>query len=217
MFYAIDNDKLTVESVSKLGEDLAAYTLDNELTLALTVVNEADDLSLNFTVEELTSFHSYLQGLDEFEDVKTANFDDEDDAAEACMELLEEHQSLFPKFTKTLGAKMLKAGAKTEPEGGSDKPTTKGKVTKERAPSKRITLDNDDTLVVVSGKCKKGSILDTIVNAINEEMLESVGEVLTYITENHIIPKTGELADMKFAEHNVKYFLKEGKISTEIV
>lgn len=214
MFYAIDNDSMKVESTSKLGEDLANYVLTNELTLALTVVEEEDDLSLNFTISELIMLHAYLQSLDEFEDVKTVNFDSEEDGASACWKMLEEYQDDFPKFTPALGKKLLKQATKQS----SDKPKPSGKqtakVTKDSAPRTRVTLNNDDSLTVVDGKCKQGSILHTIVVAIDDEFCETVSEVLDYIVANHVIPKTGELADMKFAEHNVKYFLKQGKIST---
>ena len=217
MFYAIDNDQLDVESVSIKGEDLASYIVNNDLTLALSLITEEDDLSLNFTVEELTSIYNNLETNNNLDHTKDKEFESEEDAARACWDSLEEYQNEFKKFTVALGKKMLKSANSKSAEDNLAKPDAKVANKPKSAPNPRIKLNNDDILVVVNGKCKKGSILDTIVNAIDEEMLETVGEVLEYITTNHIIPKTGELADMKFAEHNIKYFLKEGKISTEIV
>ena len=78
-----------------------------------------------------------------------------------------------------------------------------------------MKLEGDEGIVIVDGKCKKGSILDTIVTAINVEMCDSAQEIADYITANHVIPKTGELADEKFAWHNIKYFIKQGKLEID--
>lgn len=201
MFYAIDNDKLMVESISENGEELASYILDNDLSLALTLVSEPDELVLSFTMEEMAVIYGHIAG-------NPPDFEDEDHAAALAFRQLDLNQEEFPVFTETLGRKLLKQGEKSDPQ-----PSAKG--VKKRAPSKRISLNYEDALSVVDGKCKSGSILDTIVKAIDEDMCETVGDVVEYITENHIIPKTGELADIKFAEHNIKYFLKQGKLEIE--
>lgn len=214
MFYAIDFDSRTVESKSEQGEDLAAYVLDNELTLAVALVGSEDELCLSFSLAEMQDLHNNIQAMDEFYEGSPKEFESEEEAAEACWKILEEYQDDFPKFTPALGKKLLKQAAKQT----SDKPKPAGnktaKTTKEAAPRTRVTLNRDDSLTVVDGKCKQGSILHTIVVAIDDEFCETVGDVLDYIVANHVIPKTGELADMKFAEHNVKYFIKQGKIST---
>jgi len=214
MFYAIDFDSRTVESKSEQGEDLAAYVLDNDLTLAISLVDSEDELCLSFSLGEMQDLHNNIQLMDTFFEGKHPVFADEEEAAEACWKILEEYQDDFPKFTPALGKKLLKQATKQS----SDKPKPAGKqtakVSKESTPRTRVTLNNDDSLTVVDGKCKQGSILHTIVVAIDDEFCETVGDVLDYIVANHVIPKTGELADMKFAEHNIKYFLKQGKIST---
>lgn len=81
--------------------------------------------------------------------------------------------------------------------------------------SSRVSLNQTDIVTVVDSKCKKGSILSTIVSAVEEELCETVEEVISYITENHILPKSGELADKNYAIHNIKYFVKQGKITLE--
>lgn len=209
MFYAIDNDTLTVESISEKGEDLASYIMDNELDLAVTLIDNEDELCLNFTLKEMTGLYNNLMKLDELE-FKPVNFVNEEDAAEACMGLLNEHESIFPKFTKSLGKKLLK----TSSPDTKVKSNTKAKQSTKSSPRVKITLNYDDTLTVVDGKCKSGSILDTIVTAIDDELCDTISEVVDYIISNHVIPKTGELADVKFAEHNIKYFLKQGKLTT---
>jgi len=210
MFYAIDYDSRTVESKSEQGEDLASYVLDNKLTLAIAIVDSEDELCLSFSLNEMQDLYNNVQSLDDFFEGNPKEFKSEEDAAQACWKILEEFQDDFQKYTPSLGKKLLKQSS-TEP-----KTTTKQTATKviKKATSARITLNMEDTLTVVDGKSKQGSILSTIVKAIDDELCETVGEVLLYITTNHVIPKTGELADMKFAEHNIKYFLKQGKISS---
>ena len=208
MFYAIDFDTRTVESKSEDGEDLAAYVLDNDLSSAIALVDSEDELALSFSLKELTELHENITMDDD-------QFGSEEEAATACWKALEEASSDFPKFTKALGKKLLNQAPKQSVSTPKAKTDTKPKAVKNSAPQARVKLNNDDTLTVLDGKCKKGSILDTIVTAIDDDLCESVGEVLDYITSNHVIPKTGELADMKFASHNVKYFIKQGKLSAE--
>ena len=208
MFYAIDFDTRNVESKSEDGEDLAAYVLDNDLSSAIALVDSEDELALSFSLKELTDLHENITMDDD-------QFGSEEEAATACWKALEEASADFPKFTKVLGKKLLNQGAKPPSSKPKAKGDTKPKAAKNSAPRTRVKLNNDEILTVVDAKCKKGSILDTIVVAINDEFCESVGEVLDYIVANHTIPKTGELADMKFAEHNVKYFIKQGKIVAE--
>lgn len=206
MFYAIDFDTRTVESKSKDGEDLAAYVLDNELTLAVALVDSEDELCLQFSLDEMIDLYEGLT-------LERKEFDgDENKAASACWEALEEEQDSFPNFTKALGKKLLKGAAKRTSD--STKPAAKqtAKPSKEAAPRTRIKLDGDSELQVIDGKCKSGSILHTIVTAIDDEMCTTVSEVIDYITSNHVIPKTGDLADDKFANHNIKYFVKQGKL-----
>jgi hypothetical protein len=214
MFYAIDFDSLTVESKSEQGEDLAVYVLDNELTLAIALVDSEDELCLTFLLTEMQGLHNNIQAMDEFYEGSPKEFKSEEEAAEACWKILEEYQDYFPKFTPALGKKLLKQAAKQPSDKAKPAAKKTTKATKEAAPRTRVTLNRDDSLTVVDGKCKSGSILNTIVTAIDDELCETVGDVLDYIVAKHVIPKTGELADMKFAEHNVKYFLKQGNIST---
>lgn len=209
-YYAIDFDSRSVESKSEEGEDLASYVLDNNLTLAIALVSSEDELCLEMSLGEMQDLYANLT-LDDKE------FDSEESAAKACWSALEEESETFPKFTPALGKKLLKQAAKRSSDATVNKGEGKAKKpsqAKQGAPKARIKLDMSATLTVIDGKCKSGSILHTIVKAIDEELCGSVQEVLDYIVANHVIPKTGELADIKFAEHNVKYFLKQGKIST---
>jgi len=131
--------------------------------------------------------------------IKPRGFDSEIDTAKFCWETMQAEQDSIPNLTKSKTPSKNKTAKNTasKPQG------------------KRMQLDYNDELTVLEGKCKSGSILGTIVRAIDEEMCSTVGEVVEYITENHIIPKTGELADVKFAEHNIKYFVKQEKLAME--
>lgn len=208
MFYAIDFDSLTVESKSKQGEDIASYVLENDLSLAVALIDSDDELCLQFSLDEMEVLYENLTSE------KDAVGDDEESASRLCWEALEAHQEDFPEFTTKLAKKLLKQSPETKV--AKPKPKTNSPTKAKDSPSRtRVSLDLDSSLTIVEGKCKKGSILHTIVLSVEDELCDTVGEVLDYIVNNHIIPKTGELADMKFAEHNVKYFIKQGKINAE--
>ena len=211
MNYVIDFDSLTVESKSQDDELLAEYILDNKLTMAVTLVSEEDDLSLNFTLGELTTLYINLDPLDSH----VPNMKDEDHAAELCWNALNKIQDDFPTFTKKLGTKLVKSAGNQPSEATKTKSNTNSNPSK-KAPSKpRTKLNMDDDLIVNNPKCKSGSILHTIVIAIEDELCGTVGEVMEYIISNHKIPKTGELADEKYAAHNIKYFVNKGVLSME--
>ena len=208
MFYAIDFDSLTVESKSEQGEDIANYILENDLSLAVALVDSSDELCLQFSLSEMNNL------LENICEVDVALVDDEELLADVVWETLEGSKDNFPEFNPKLAKKLLKQSPETKvvkPNVKTNRPTK----AKNSPPRTRVSLDLDSSLTIVEGKCKKGSILHTIVLAVEDELCDTVGEVLDYIVNNHIIPKTGELADMKFAEHNVKYFIKQGKINVE--
>lgn len=208
MNYLIDFDFLTVECKTEESESVNKYIDDNNLRLALALIHNEDELVIRFTLQEIIELYNNINPANH-----KPNMADEDHAARLCWGLIENMQDDFPTFTVAFGKKLAKGSEKSTkgtPEISSHK-------SEKSVPTKRISLNKDDVLVVVDGKCKQGSILSTIVTAIDEEFCETVGEVLDYIVANHIIPKTGDLADIKFAEHNVKYFLKQGKIYTDIL
>jgi hypothetical protein len=208
MFYAIDFDSLTVESKSEQGEGIADYILENDLSLAVALIDSSDELCLQFSLNEMNDLHKNICETD------VDLIDDEELLADVVWEILEESKDNFPEFSPKLAKKLLKQSP--EAKVTKPKPKTNSPTKAKDSPSRtRVNLDLDSSLTIVEGKCKKGSILHTIVLAVEEELCDTVGEVLDYIVNNHIIPKTGELADMKFAEHNVKYFIKQGKINAE--
>ena len=208
MFYAIDFDSLSVESKSEQGEDIANYILENDLSLAVALVDSSDELCLQFSLSEMNNL------LENICEVDVALIDDEELLADVVWETLEEYKDNFPEFNPKLARKLLKQSPEAKVVKSKVKTNSPTKA-KNSPPSTRVSLDLDSSLTIVEGKCKKGSILHTIVLAVEDELCDTVGEVLDYIVNNHIIPKTGELADMKFAEHNVKYFIKQGKINAE--
>lgn len=211
MFYAIDFDTRSVESKSTDGELLAAYVLDNDLTLAVAIVDSVDELVLQFDLQEMTDLYENLT-------MERVEFKSEKDASEYCWLALNDTQDDIPNYSVTLGKKLVKnANSKRDSGKTAKAPAKKQKRSAESqgASRNRIKLDYDSELIVVEGKCKQGSILHTIVTAIDDEMCSTIKEVIDYITSNHIIPKTGELADVKFAEHNIKYFVKKGNLSIE--
>lgn len=196
MYYLLNFNTLTVELKTEDQTKGQKYIDDNDLDLGVALIDSEDELVLQFTLDELTGLADNM--CDKTES-KKQDFDNEEDAAKFCWEWLEFEQDSIPNLTKG------KAPSKNKDAKNPVK----------RSTGKRMQLDYNDEVQVLEAKAKSGSILDTIVRAIDEEMCSTVGEVVEFITENHIIPKTGELADVKFAEHNIKYFIKQGKISVE--
>lgn len=214
MNYLIDYDTRQVECKSEDSEPLEKYIKDNSLELAVTLISEEDDLIMEMSLKEMSDVFNNLSE-------RPRKFESEEEAAELVFSMLEAHQQDFPDFTPALGKKLLQAGDKRSSDSAKGKPaSTKPKPAKattgaSNVPQKRLKLEGDEGIVIVDGKCKKGSILDTIVTAINVEMCDSAQEIADYITANHVIPKTGELADEKFAWHNIKYFIKQGKLEID--
>ena len=206
MFYCIDHDTSQVESKSETRDLLDKY-LEDLSPGFVVIVESADELCLEFSFDRLKLLAQNV-GVERIPEA-------EDELADRIWDALEANANQYPKFTAALGKKLLSG---SEPK---DKPASGAKPAKTKAAPKtssggsRAKLDLDTPLFVVDGKCKSGSILATIVSAIDDELCGTVGEVVDHITANHVIPKTGELADEKFAHHNIKYFLKQGKLSNE--
>jgi len=93
MFYAIDFDSLNVDVKSEFKTQIARYIKDNELELAVCIVANVDELTLNFTLHEMQDLYSNLGS-------KSKIFNEEDEAANAVLNLLNEHQSQFKKCSK---------------------------------------------------------------------------------------------------------------------
>lgn len=203
MNYAIDNDSLRVLVKHESKEVLGSFVEDNSLELAISIVSSPDDLELEFTLKEVMSIGINL-GMNE-------RLIPEDEASLRVFGAIRDVENDIPDFS----IKKAKKQFRISEERSSDKteeihePAPK----KEKAPRKKVEYDFDAEVKLIDGKCKSGSILATIVTAIEEEFCSTLGEVRAYILENHVIPKTGELADEKFADHNIKYFLSQGKIS----
>lgn len=153
MFYAIDFDTRSVESKSTDGELLAAYVLDNELTLAVAIIDSEDELCLQFSLNEMQELSNNLGGNKEYKE--------EEEAAEWCWRLLEQSQDDFPKFTASLGKKLLKAAARRCKDSPSK--STEGKATKAprkpRASSKPTGKRPTDATVLTLGTQPKESTL----------------------------------------------------------
>jgi len=214
MNFLIDNDTRMVECKCKDRTTLEAYIEDNGLELAVTVVGEQEDLIMDMSFDEVNAlFHNYAENKRKFKD--------EDEAATFCWDMMVSHADNIKDYTPALGKKLLQAGKSRSSDNAKPATTASAKPVKadskatNKPVNKRVKLEDSDVLAVIDGKCKKGSILHTIVTAIEVELCETVEEVTEYITANHVIPKTSELADTKFADHNIKYFVKQGKISAE--
>jgi len=214
MNFLIDYDTRSVQCKSSDTDLLAAYVKDNGLEMAVAIISGEDDFLMEMSFSEVNGlFHNISDNKRKFEN--------EEDAAKFCWSLLQTEEDEFPEFTAKLGKKLLQDAAKLQKDKAvpnptaSKKPPAKATTGAEKPTAKKVKLEGSEEILVIDGKCKSGSILHTIVTAIETELCETAEEIAGYITTNHIIPKTGELADEKFAWHNIKYFIKQGKLSAE--
>lgn len=205
MNYAIDNDSLRVISKSENKEVLDTFVEDNSLELAISIVSSPDNLELNFTVKELKVIAEEVVGKSNFED---------EELPIRILQALELED--IPEFS----IKKAKKQFRISEERSSDKleeihEKAPKKEPKKEPKSSKKTYNDDQPISVVDTKCKSGSILATIVTAIEDELCSTIGEVKNYIMMNHVIAKTGDLADEKFANHNIRYFISQGKLKLE--
>jgi hypothetical protein len=174
MFYAIDFDTRSVESKSTDGEILAAYIIDNDLTMAVALVDSEDELCLQFSLGEMQELSKNLGGNKEYES--------DEQAAEWCWRLLEQSQDDFPKFTNALGKKLLKAAArrcKDSPSkstsGNAAKPARKPRTSSKPA-GKRPT---DATVLTLGKQPKETTVLFKVWQTVEDNLGDmSIGDIV---------------------------------------
>lgn len=174
MFYAIDFDTRSVESKSTDGEILAAYILDNDLTMAVALVGSEDELCLQFSLKEMQELSNNLGGDKEYES--------DEQAAEWCWRLLEQWQDDFPKFTTTLGKKLLKAAARRNKDtdsGNTDasktEPARKLRTSSKPA-GKRPT---DATVLTLGNRPRDTTVLYKVWRTVEDNLGDmSIGDIV---------------------------------------
>jgi hypothetical protein len=211
MHYLIDFDSRSVEFKSEDFVILQDYIQTNKLELALVIVSSAKDVFEYLSFEEMKDLYSTLT-LDEGEWDNSDNLQPSID----CWQALEEYQNDFPVFRASKGKKALKSRAvNDDPVVKTKTETAKAAKPAKRLRTPKIDLDMGQELLVVDGKSKAGSILNTIATAIEDEMCGSVQEVVDYIVANHIKGKSGDPADISYAVRSIKDLIKMGKLSLE--
>lgn len=187
MFYVIDYDTRKPESKSKDEEELATYILDNGFESAVALVSAADDLTLNFNLKELQGLADNLGSLD--------SYTDEDEAAEAVMELLETAD--IPVFSARLAKKLLKEHRKNYkdtpealggPTGGGavtqDEAEVKPKKRRQKTTSKPASRASDDSAVSVGEAPKEGTKLFEIWKLVDDNLGEAtMSELISLAAE----------------------------------
>ena len=105
MNFLIDYDTLSVQCVSDNISELEQYVTDNSLDLAVTIISEEDDLLMEMSVKEITElYHNNSE--------QARKFTNEEEAAEFCWSCLQSKLDDFPKYTKSLGKRLLKEADK---------------------------------------------------------------------------------------------------------
>lgn len=116
-----------------------------------------------------------------------------------AQELLREEQAEAPV------AKPVKAPKAT-------KKTTPAKAAKAAPVATGSRFDLTQTVEIVKGDPKDGSIEATIFTAVRDDLCSTVAELVDYIVSNHKRPRSGLGVDTNYAIHNIKWFARKGHI-----
>ena len=172
MQYLIDFDTRSVEAKGEDGEVLASYILDNDLNIAVALIDSESELISQFSLPELQELYNNL--ADDHGE-RARSFDNEDDAAEFIWLALENNQSSLPTFTQSLGKKLLKAGksrSKDTVEPTSTKPKRERKV-------KSSTRVKDDTMVCLGAEPKSGTLPHIVWSIVDDNLGEmSIADII---------------------------------------
>lgn len=115
---------------------------------------------------------------------------------------------------EVLQAERAKANAKAEPVKAAKPAKAKkaAKATKTEPATTGSRFDLTQTITIVKGEPKEGSIEHSLFAAINEGLCTTVGEVVEYITTNHKRPRSDQNVDAHYAIHNIKWFVRKGHL-----
>ncbi len=172
MNYSIDFDSRSVESKSEDGELLAGYILDNKLELAVALVSSEEELLLQFSLNELQDLYNNLASK---YDERAREFENEDEAAEFVWSTLENNQSEFPKFTQSLGKKLIRAANKGRKDDTEDKPT---RPKRQRKPSTG-SRPTDTSIVCLGTQPKENTLPRSVWDIVDDNLGEmSIGEIV---------------------------------------
>lgn len=171
MNFLIDYDTRLVECKSADREELEKYIADNDLQMATTIISEEDDFLMEMSLEEVSDlFHNYSS--------RPRKFENEEEAAEVTFALLQSRADDFPKYTKQLGKKLLKAGEKRSTDKGTTKPTASTK-----APAKKPS-GSDSGEAKPKRKRKKSYIGSTFTVGLEEPMKGRHTRIVSFIEDN---------------------------------
>ena len=221
MHYLIDFDTRSVQCKSADREPLEEYIQDNSLEMAVYIASEASDIEMEMSLDEINEL--YVNLAHGSEDRKFKRFESEEDGSEAVYGYLEDNADDYPKYTKALGKRLLKAGntdtedkpAPAAKVNKRDTPEARAKAEEKRLPYNRFKLKGDEHVIVVDKHCKKGSIAYTIITAIEDAMCSTVDEIVEYVIANHTMARSGKTPDRKYALHNIVYFVKQGRLEID--
>lgn len=175
MLYSIDFDSRSVEAKSEDGELLASYIIDNKLDLAVALVSSEEELVLQFSLKELQDLYNNL--ADDHGE-RAREFFTEDEAAEFVWLALENNQSEFPKFTQSLGKKLIRAankGRKDDAEPAEDKPKRAKRTTSTKTGSK----PTDTSMVCLGTQPKDNTLPRSVWDIVDDNLGEmSIGEIV---------------------------------------
>jgi len=183
MPFNIDFDSLTIESKSEDGELLAKYIIDNKLELAIALVDGTEDLLLQFNLNELQGLYDNLAKVNGEKDRK---FDNEEEAVEYLWSAIINNQFDFPKFTTSLGKKLIKtANKEREKDKAKDvkldepKPKRTKREPRDTSPSKPSLRPTDSSVVCLGTKPRESTMPFWVWRIVDDNLGElSIGEVV---------------------------------------
>jgi len=129
MNFLIDYDTRSVQCVSDNINELEQYVTDNGLEMAVAIISGEDDFLMEMSVKEITElYHNNSE--------QSRKFDNEEEAAEFCWSCLQSKLDDFPKYTKSLGKRLLKEADKRSKDKSDTTVAPAKKAPAKKAPAK---------------------------------------------------------------------------------
>jgi len=211
MFFMIDFDRREVDCKSIDGEVLRQYVLENDLSLAVAIVDSEDELGSQLSDKEMEEVYAKCTG----------GLPSTDGICEMLWGLLEENQDKFPTFTKALGKKLLKAETKADKEPvnkPADKPVKTAKP-KPASSGKTIRASNLVGLTFTTGDkpTRAGTAFHIFTTIIDDNFGQATfDDLVSGFMVAYKPSKTNKPVDEKCAQSYLKDAFKVGVIVEEL-
>lgn len=200
MPFLVEFDTLTGVAHCDDAKELQAFLDENLLNDAFLIAIGPEDLTFQLTTSEMHQLSTKLGG--------TVKHEDEDKAADYCMDMLANPKTeSVPKFSKKVAKNLLKGGAGPETGVGADKPQPKPKATKKPAsdkPAKSRASAKPDTLLRHGEAPKENTVLFLVWKVVSESK--------SGITSQEVVNALGLEFEERMTKRYIRRMLRQGNL-----